>query len=162
MSEQEFESYLRLMGRLLNLSTAQRDRIAGELRDHLEERMGDLVDQGVARDAAIMQALDEFGDAAGLANDLKLAARARRRRLIMRTGISSVGIAAAIVITSALLPWHAGSNGAAGPGGAIADTPVRPAPPAAAATPTPDPNTPKLTTAAGADRPSHIDNGADA
>ncbi|MEM9419384.1 MAG: permease prefix domain 1-containing protein [Planctomycetota bacterium] len=70
MSEREFEAYLNLLARTLKLSKAQRDRIAGELRDHLEERMAELVDEGVDREDAILQALDEFGDANVLARNL--------------------------------------------------------------------------------------------
>ena len=41
MSEHEFEAYLNLLARTLRLSDAQREQIAGELRDHLEARLAD-------------------------------------------------------------------------------------------------------------------------
>ena len=67
MPEREFELYLSVLSRLLRLNPQQKDAIADELRDHLEERFEELVRSGVPRDDAIRQALDEFGDAAGLA-----------------------------------------------------------------------------------------------
>ena len=69
MSEQEFESYLRLLGRLLRLSDEQREAIRHELEDHMAERLAELLERGYTRDEAVATALDEFGDAAALASD---------------------------------------------------------------------------------------------
>lgn len=102
MSEQEFESYLRLLGRFLRLSGEQRDAIAGELRDHMEERLEELMGRGFSRDDAIQAALDEFGDAAALAGDFGRIGR--RRRWIMRTTMATTGLAAAVLMISFLLP----------------------------------------------------------
>lgn len=80
MSEREFETYLTLLCRLLRLDAAQREVIARELRDHLEERLAELKARGVDREEAVRSALDEFGDAAGLAAEFSLIARNVRRR----------------------------------------------------------------------------------
>ena len=63
MSDREFDNYLSLLSGLLRLRGKQRDAIAEELRSHLEDRLEELVAQGVAREAAIQQTLAEFGDA---------------------------------------------------------------------------------------------------
>ncbi len=42
MGEQEFERYLALLSGMLRLSRGQRESIASELRDHLEERLAEL------------------------------------------------------------------------------------------------------------------------
>ena len=69
MSKNEFDQYLALLSGLLRLSPAQREAIASELRDHLEERLDELLAQGVSRQKAIETALEEFGDATGLAGE---------------------------------------------------------------------------------------------
>jgi hypothetical protein len=70
MPEQEFEIYLTLLSRLLRLSPSQKAAISDELRDHLEQRLGDLLQTGVSREEAIRIAMEEFGDVTGLALDL--------------------------------------------------------------------------------------------
>ncbi len=42
MSEQEFDLYLKLLAKCLRLTSGQRELIADELRDHLEERLEEL------------------------------------------------------------------------------------------------------------------------
>src|SRR5947207_13586100 len=98
MSDREFENYLALLSRLLNLSAKHRARIAGELRTHLEDRLDDLIGQGVSHDDAVRQALEEFGDAAGLAGQFVAISRNRKRRWLMRMTTFS---AAAIVLVAA-------------------------------------------------------------
>ncbi|MEM6854622.1 MAG: permease prefix domain 1-containing protein [Planctomycetota bacterium] len=98
MSEREFEAYLNLLARTLKLSEAQRRRIAGELRHHLEERLAELVEQGHDRDAAILAALDEFGDANILASDLTQPQQQLRRRKLMQTGFATIAAAALIAL----------------------------------------------------------------
>ncbi|MEZ6054615.1 MAG: permease prefix domain 1-containing protein [Planctomycetaceae bacterium] len=121
MSEREFELYLSLMSKLLRLGPEQTASISDELRDHFDERFEDLCRQGVPREQAIRQALDEFGDAAGLAADFTQLARTRRRRLIMRFSLATVFLAAAaLMITRAVLPPnpdHQRSGSSHRPGG---------------------------------------------
>lgn len=105
MPEAEFEAYLAAMAKLLRLSPKQRDAIAGELRDHLESRLEELTAQDVTRDQAIRQALDEFGDAAVLSEDLASPRkRLQRRRLMQGSLVTAVLAAAAVLITTSLLP----------------------------------------------------------
>jgi hypothetical protein len=52
MSQQEFENYLALLTRLLRISPRERDRVAGEFRSHMEDRLDDLLGRGVPRDEA--------------------------------------------------------------------------------------------------------------
>jgi hypothetical protein len=98
MSEQEFELYLKLLSRCLNLTPGQREQIADELRDHLEERLEELAQVGVPRDKAVIQALDEFGDAAVLAANFTTIARLKRRRFLMRLSLGSVGALTAVLL----------------------------------------------------------------
>lgn len=102
MSEREFESYLRLLSRFLKFSTEQREAVARELRGHMEERLEELLERGYTRDEATQLALDEFGDAAILAN--QFGRIGRRRRWIMRTTTATVTIAATILLVSFLMP----------------------------------------------------------
>jgi hypothetical protein len=102
MSEQEFDLYLKLLAKCLSLTPGQREQIADELRDHLEERLEELARAGVPREKAVVQALDEFGDAAVLAAHFTTIARLKRRRILMRLSLGSVG-----VLTAALLIGYA-------------------------------------------------------
>jgi hypothetical protein len=105
MPEQDFELYLSLLSRFLRLKPAQHSEIADELRDHLEQRLEELASKGLSHDEAIRQALDEFGDAAELANHFTRAAHIRRRRLIMRCTLGTVGtLAASLLVATAFWP----------------------------------------------------------
>jgi type II secretory pathway component GspD/PulD (secretin) len=105
MSDREFENYLTLIGRLLRLSTAQRGAIGAELRDHFESRLTELTSRGIAHDAAVKIALEEFGDAAGLASQFTRIAQTRKRRLIMRcTLASAAALAGTLVVAISLWP----------------------------------------------------------
>src|SRR3954466_9242583 len=120
MSDREFENYLTLIGRLLRLSPAQREAIGEELRDHFESRLAELLEAGRAHDEAVRIALEEFGDAAGLAASFTSISQTRRRRLIMRCTVASVAaLAAAVIVAMAVWPEnHAGRV----VGNAVADT----------------------------------------
>src|SRR5258708_10980429 len=105
MPEQDFDSYLSLMSRFLRLKPAQRDEIADELRDHLEERLEELAARGLSREEAIKAALDEFGDAAELANHFTHVAHIRKRRLIMRFTFGTVAaLAASLLVATPFWP----------------------------------------------------------
>jgi len=102
MSEEEFEVYLRLLGRFLRLNDRQRGAIGSELRGHMEERLTELLERGYTREDAITTILDEFGDAAALSAEFGRVSR--RRTIIMRTTIGTIGVAAAVLIVSFLMP----------------------------------------------------------
>lgn len=101
MSQREFEAYLTLLAKLLNLNPAQRNDVADELRDHLEERMTQLAAEGLSAEDAAHQAVSELGDAAGLARELSRPRAAVRRRRILRWGFSA-SVATAV---AAFLFW---------------------------------------------------------
>src|SRR5262245_54666138 len=124
MSQQEFENYLALLSRLLRVSPHERDRVAEEFRSHMEDRLEDLLARGMPRDEAVRQALEEFGDAAGLAAELVSLNRSRRNRWIMR--LTTASVAAVVLIAAGIITFWPGHN--AGPGAAalVAQVPERP------------------------------------
>ncbi len=116
MSEQEFEVYLRLIAKLLRLSDAQREAISDELRDHMEARLDELMDAGMEREQAIHAAIEEFGDAAGLADEFtRITRHTTLRRRIMKTSIGALAAAAAIALAFLYMLPHdrAGVSGPA-------------------------------------------------
>lgn len=104
MSSDEFDNYLALMCGLLRLSKEQREAIAGELRDHLQAHVRDLVCRGMPRDDAIRRALEDLGDAATLAASFRAVSGWRRRRLAMRIAIGS--LTGALMIAVGLMFWQ--------------------------------------------------------
>ena len=112
MSNQEFENYIALMGKLLQLSPEQRDQISGELQDHLQMRVADLMSEGVFQPEAVRQALDEFGDAAVMAKNFQTVLNHKRRRWMMRFATFSIaGAFLAAILTMALWPDNAKFGG---------------------------------------------------
>ncbi len=108
MSNQEFENYVSLIGKLLQLRRDERDLIAGELQDHLQMRVADLTGDGVSRDDAVCQALEEFGDAAVMAKNFQKVLELKRRRWMMRfAAFSTAGVFLFAVLTMAMWPSDA-------------------------------------------------------
>ncbi|HEV8000478.1 MAG TPA: efflux RND transporter periplasmic adaptor subunit [Planctomycetaceae bacterium] len=139
MSEQEFELYLKLLSRCLNLTPGQREQIADELRDHLAERLEELAEAGVPREKAVVQALDEFGDAAVLAGNFATVARLKRRRFLMRLSLGSVGaLTAVLLVAFAFWPEN---RAVRGPERIVAQEKPIPAAPAAQKAAKPNPST---------------------
>lgn len=114
MSDHEFDNYLALLAKLLRLGDRQREQIAGELRAHLEDRLDDLLARGMNRHEAVKLALEEFGDAAALADDFVSISRNRKRRWMMR--ITTLSAAAIVLIAAGVFTFWPGTN--AGPGAA--------------------------------------------
>ncbi|MBC7854236.1 MAG: hypothetical protein IAF94_12445 [Pirellulaceae bacterium] len=107
MSQQEFDSYLSLLCRLLRIAPRQREQVAEEFRTHMEDRLEELLATGLPREEAIQQAIGEFGDAAGLAAQLLKIQQGRRKRWIMRISVVSVLVVVlAGLLGLALLPEH--------------------------------------------------------
>eukprot|EP00456_Euglypha_rotunda_P084442 TRINITY_DN847_c0_g1_i11.p1 TRINITY_DN847_c0_g1~~TRINITY_DN847_c0_g1_i11.p1 ORF type:complete len:655 (+),score=141.07 TRINITY_DN847_c0_g1_i11:1790-3754(+) len=107
MPEQEFEIYLTVLSRLLRLSPAQKAAISDELRDHLEQRLGDLMQTGVSREEAIRLAMEEFGDVTGLALDLTRVSRTPVKTLVVRSTVAASVAAVGIVFwVSLFAPEH--------------------------------------------------------
>jgi len=105
MSHLEFDTYLSLLCRLLRIAPQERERVAEEFRTHMEDRLDELLAKGMGREAAVKLALDEFGDAAGLAAQMASISQGRKKRWIMRiSAFSFVGLAAAVLLAVALWP----------------------------------------------------------
>ncbi len=108
MSQEEFENYVALMGKLLQLTSEQREQISGELQDHLQMRVAELVSEGVAESDAISQAVEEFGDAAAMAKNFQTVQNFKRRRWMMRFATYSIaGAFLAAILTMAMWPDNA-------------------------------------------------------
>ena len=108
MSNDEFETWLSLVGRLLGLSERQQQQIGEELRDHLESRVADLLESGMDKQSAVMQAVEEFGDAAVLAKNLQSVSLANRKRWMMRfMTLATAGLFLVAVLTMAMWPQEA-------------------------------------------------------
>jgi hypothetical protein len=109
MPEKEFDLYLSLLSRLLRLSPEQKSAIDNELRDHLEARFEELVRRGMPREEAIQWALDEFGDAARLAQEFTKLSRRNVRRWIMRCTLATAAMGAVVLlVVNAFLPEQRG------------------------------------------------------
>jgi hypothetical protein len=107
MPEKEFEIYLSLLGRLLRLSPAQKAAISDEFRDHMEERLSDLLQSGLSRDEAIQKAMEEFGDVTGLALDLTRVSKTPIRKIVVRSTVAaSVSAAIIMVCFNLFAPPH--------------------------------------------------------
>lgn len=107
MSEREFETWLSLLGGMLHLKPAQRTELAEELRSHLEDRLDDLIAGGLSREEAIAAALEEFGDAAGLAQHFTQLAHLKQRRRIMRWTYGTIAATTcAILVLVTFWPNH--------------------------------------------------------
>lgn len=107
MSDREFEIYLKLLASLLQLNEAQRQSIAQELRQHLEDRLEDLCEQGYSRPAAIEMALSELGDASGMAAQFTFLSHRKRKRWFMKMATVSVAACFLLVVASISL-WPGG------------------------------------------------------
>ena len=108
MSNDEFETWLSLVGRLLGLSERQRSQIGAELRDHLESRVADLLESGMDKNSAVMQAVEEFGDAAILAKNLQSVSLRNRKRWMMRfMTLATAGSFLVALLTMAMWPEDA-------------------------------------------------------
>lgn len=123
MPENEFELYLELLGKFLRLRPQQRTEIADELRDHLEVRLEELARGGMSRAEAVRRTLDEFGDAASLADHFSQLAQARRKRFLMRCTFGTVTTAALmLIVATALWPHSASMRSISSPSFAQADS----------------------------------------
>jgi hypothetical protein len=112
MSEREFELYLSVLGGMMKLSSSQRKDLAEELCSHMDERLDDLIAEGLTRDEAIQRALEEFGDAAGLAANFTQIAQLKQRRRIMRWTTGTIAATTCAILALASF-WP--QNNPAGP-----------------------------------------------
>lgn len=101
MTQENFEKYLALLKGLLKLRDSQKEEIASELRDHLEQRVEELESSGLDPDEAELAAIKEFGDAAGMASSFINISRFRKQRWMMR--FTTFAIAGCFVVAVFLM-----------------------------------------------------------
>lgn len=109
MPEDEFELYLTLLAKTLCLDEEQRRAIAAELRDHLEQRLDELMSMGHTRNDAICLALAEFEPPETMARVLQWPALHKPpRRLVMQIALATVAVttlaSALVMVTSSTVP----------------------------------------------------------
>lgn len=108
MSNSEFENYVALIAKLLQLKREERDLIAGELQDHLQMRVADLTSEGMPKQDAVSKALEEFGDAAVMAKNFQTVLNLKRRRWMMRFATFSIaGVFTLAIFLMAMWPNQA-------------------------------------------------------
>ena len=108
MSNEELEVYVALVAKFMQLSPEQRDLISGELQDHLQMRVEDLIHEGVSKSDAISQAVEEFGDAVVMAKNFQTVHNLKKRRWMMRFMTFSIaGSFLVAVLTMAMWPQNA-------------------------------------------------------
>ena len=108
MSNEEFENYIALVSRLLQLRGKQRDQISVELRDHLQTRAAELESEGQTKQAALRQAIEEFGDAAAMAKNFQSVQNHKRQRWMMRFSTFAIaGVFLAALFTMSMWPGEA-------------------------------------------------------
>ncbi|MEM9702568.1 MAG: permease prefix domain 1-containing protein, partial [Planctomycetota bacterium] len=115
MPADEFDQYLKTLFSRLRVRPGRRSDLADEFRDHLETRLEELTAAGVPRAAAVDRALEEFGDAAGLASQMShaflLLARRRQRKFLMRvTASAAATLACGIVVAYLFAPPNRAVN----------------------------------------------------
>ncbi len=110
MPEQEFESFLSVLGKHLRLSAAQKASIAAELRDHLETRFAELVNSGMSHDEAVRRTLDDVGDGKQLAGELASVRRIVQTRRLTRLVAAGVTVAACVLVMSRIMVWRLDSS----------------------------------------------------
>ena len=105
-----------LVSRLLRLNRAQEQMIRDELRDHLEFRVADLVESGTDPDEAVRRSLEEFGDAASLAQQFQSIFKSNQKRWMMRFATFSIAgtfVAALMIMAMWPSPAHFGAPSSA-------------------------------------------------
>ena len=97
MSKRDFDALLQVLCRLLKLDSEQAAAVSRDLRQQLDQRIEEIVHTGKPRSDAIDQAIEEFGDAAGMAADLtRVSQRLIRRWVVGATLVSAVALAVAL------------------------------------------------------------------
>ncbi len=96
MSDSAFDPFLAEVASALRQRPEQSAAVTDELRDHLQQRLAELLERGVPGETAVQAAIEELGDAAALAAEFNTVSRDLRRRWIMR--YASGSIAAAVVV----------------------------------------------------------------
>ena len=98
--EPAIDAWLAVVSRLMRLPERTRTDICNELREHLRERVRDLLLSGCDERSAVRSAISELGETAQLARRFEAADRPAGRRLLMHAILTLVGggaIAAGII-----------------------------------------------------------------
>jgi len=69
--EHPLDSYINRLARRLHLPAAERDQVLAEVRTHLEERAGKLLETGVSEAHAEQQAVQAFGPVGRISRELR-------------------------------------------------------------------------------------------
>ncbi len=101
MPDSAFDPFLSEVARALGQRPEQSAAVTDELRDHLEERLAELLKRGVPRESAVQTAIDELGNAATLAAEFNTVSRDLRRRWIMRYATATVAAAVLVLLVTA-------------------------------------------------------------
>jgi hypothetical protein len=127
MSEPTFDAYLAHLSRALWRRPEQSAVVTDELRDHLEERLAELLEGGMPHDDAVRAALDELGDTASLAAEFNSVTRDLQKRWIMR--YASVSLAAGVMLLLVTMAfWPETPTAPLAPRATAQDTPVKETP----------------------------------
>ena len=97
MSKRDFDARLQVLCRLMKLDSEQAAAVSRDLRQQLDQRVEEIVRTGKPRSDAIDQAIEEFGDAAGMAADLT-----RVSQQLIRRWVVSATLVSALALTVAL------------------------------------------------------------
>jgi hypothetical protein len=111
--DDRFAEYLDSLRGLLKINRQRRNQIEDELRDHVEERVGELTARGMESEAATALALSEFGDAATLAADFSQVTRHSKRNQIMRLCTTTAAIALILFMGFSMLHPNGQTEGTA-------------------------------------------------
>lgn len=96
-------SWLHAMSRRMNVPAAERMAVCDELDAHLRQRVQELMLCGVTEASATLEAIEELGDAAQLADRYTKAYTHPRRRRVMQIGTMSIAgaaVLAAVVVVN--------------------------------------------------------------
>jgi hypothetical protein len=147
-TEPAFDAFLAQVRRALRQRPQEAAAVTDELRDHLEERLAELIERGVPRESAVQTAIDELGEAASLAAEFNTVSRDLRRRWIMRYASGSVAAAVALFLVTMAFwpdtPQTPTPQATAQDVGAAKDTATKDAAAAKPKTPTPEENTARV------------------
>ncbi len=106
MSKHDFDARLQVLRQLLRLDSEQAAAVSRDLRQQLDERVVEIVCTGKARSDAIDQAIEEFGDAAGMAADLTRVSQRLIRRWVIGATLVSAFVLAVAFGALLLLEWR--------------------------------------------------------
>lgn len=109
-SASSIDAWLNVASRLMHLPESTRAEISSELREHLRERVRDLLLSGCDEAHAVRQAIDELGETAQLARRFEAANKPQSRRPLMHAMLTLLGAGAVAAGVMTFSPNHSGSN----------------------------------------------------